>query len=152
MLDYAIRFGDGAWHGTEAEPLVDAPLSPVCSPALARRLRTPADLLQQSLLRSYRADEWSRWFAAAGVQAPSLLRGPVFDSSLTMAAAAAQGVGVALLPPGMIAHELRHERLVQPFAIEVASGRYWLTRLKSRPVTAAMREFRAWLLNAVTPP
>lgn len=148
-LDYAIRFGDGAWHGTEAEPLAEAPLSPVCSPALAGRLRAPADLLQQTLLRSYRADEWVRWFAAAGVQAPPLLRGPVFDSSLTMAAAAAQGAGVALLPASMIAHELRHERLVQPFAIEVTSGRYWLTRLKSRPVTAAMREFRAWLLKTV---
>ncbi|MFX5530172.1 LysR substrate-binding domain-containing protein, partial [Acinetobacter baumannii] len=25
-LDYAIRFGDGAWHGTEAERLFEAPL------------------------------------------------------------------------------------------------------------------------------
>jgi LysR family transcriptional regulator of beta-lactamase len=80
---------------------------------------------------------------------PPLLRGPVFDSSLTMAAAAMQGGGVALLPPAMIAHDLRRERLVQPFAIEVATGRYWLTRLKSRPVSAAMREFRQWLLDVI---
>ena len=32
-LDCAIRFGDGAWHGTDAEPLVEAPLSPACAPA-----------------------------------------------------------------------------------------------------------------------
>lgn len=31
-LDSAIRFGDGAWHGTHARHLMDAPLSPVCSP------------------------------------------------------------------------------------------------------------------------
>ncbi len=145
-LDCAIRFGDGAWHGTEAEPLVEAPLSPVCAPAIARRLQAPADLLRETLLRSYRADEWTRWFAAAGIK-PPLLRGPVFDSSLTMAAAAAQGAGVALLPPAMMAAELRHERLVQPFAIEVHTGRYWLTRLKSRPASQAMRDFRAWLLK-----
>ncbi len=148
-LDYAIRFGDGAWHGTEAERLIEAPLSPVCAPELARRLGVPADLAGQTLLRSYRADEWALWFGAAGVQAP-LLRGPVFDSSLTMAAAAMQGIGVALLPPAMIAGDLRHLRLVQPFAIEVSTGCYWLTRLKSRPVTAAMREFRQWLLAQTT--
>jgi len=146
-LDYAIRFGDGAWHGTEADALVEAPLSPVCTPAIARRVRSPEDLARETLLRSYRADEWSRWFQAAGLAAP-LLRGPVFDSSLTMAAAAVQGIGVALLPPAMIGAEIGQHRLVQPFAIEVPTGRYWLTRLKSRPVTAAMRDFRRWLLQA----
>jgi LysR family transcriptional regulator of beta-lactamase len=61
-------------------------------------------------------------------------------------------MGIALLPPSMVAHELRHERLVQPFAIEVVSGRYWLTRLKSRPVTAAMRDFRTWLMATAPKP
>ena len=145
-LDYAIRFGGGAWHGTEAEPLLEAPLSPVCTPTLARMLRTPADLARQVLLRSYRSDEWPRWFAAAGVGAVPLLRGPVLDSSLALASAAAQGAGVALLPVRLFGSELRHQRLVQPFPVEVAAGRYWLARLHSRPVSAAMREFRAWLL------
>ncbi|WP_298923257.1 LysR family transcriptional regulator [uncultured Ramlibacter sp.] len=151
-LDYAIRFGDGAWHGTQADALQAAPLSPVCAPALARRLRAPADLLGEPLLRSYRADEWTRWFEAAGVAAPPLLRGPVFDSSLAMAAAAMQGAGVALLPAAMVAADLRHERLAQPFALEVAAGRYWLTRLQSRPVSPAMQAFRQWLLAAVAGP
>jgi len=147
-LDYAIRFGDGAWHGMHAEPLMDAPLSPVCTPEIAARLREPADLARETLLRSYRTDEWARWFGAAGV-APPLLRGPVFDSSVTMAAAAMQGLGVALLPPAMFGQALRDERLVQPFGIAVSTGRYWLTRLKSKQETIAMREFRAWLLAAV---
>lgn len=148
-LDYAIRFGDGAWHGTEAEPLMEAPLSAVCTPELAARLREPADLVRETLLRSYRADEWPRWLAAAGVARPPLLRGPVFDSSVTMAAAAVRGMGIALLPPAMFAQELRHERLVQPFEVQVPTGRYWLTRLKSKPVSAPMREFRLWLLAAM---
>ena len=65
-----------------------------------------------------------------------------------MAAAAVQGAGVALLPVSMVADELRHERLAQPFSAQVSTGRYWLTRLKSRPLTGAMREFRGWLLAA----
>jgi LysR family transcriptional regulator of beta-lactamase len=145
-LDYAIRFGDGAWHGTDAEPLLEAALSPVCAPAIAHRLRTPAQLAHETLLRSYRVDEWPRWFAAAG-QALPLQRGPIFDSSITMAAAAVQGAGVALLPPAMFGDELRSERLVQPFELGVSLGRYWLTRLKSRAVTKAMTSFRSWLMR-----
>ena len=146
-LDYAIRFGDGAWHGTEAQALLAAPLSPMCTPALGALLQAPEDLAGQVLLRSYRADEWMQWFAAAGAPCP-VLRGAVFDSSLTMAEAAAQGAGIALLPVRMFARELQQGRLVRPFAAEVSNGRYWLSRLKSRPVTPAMLAFSAWLLEA----
>lgn len=143
-LDYAIRFGDGAWHGTHAEPLLAAPMAPICAPVVAARLRAPADLVSERLLRSYRADEWALWFDAAGVAVP-LLRGPVFDSSALMAAAAAAGQGVALAPPSMFTRELAAELLVQPFAIAVDTGRYWLTRLMSRAETEAMQRFRDWL-------
>ena len=145
-LDCAIRFGDGAWHGTEAERLMEAPLSAMCTPSIAARLRTPADLAHQPLLRSYRADEWSSWFTAAGVPCP-LVRGAVFDSSLTLAEAAAQGAGVALLPVHMFKRELQQGRLAQPFSLELAHGAYWLTRLKSRTPTAALEAFRCWLLR-----
>ena len=150
-LDYAIRFGDGAWHGTQAERLLAAPLAPLCTPAIAARLKTPADLVPERLLRSYRADEWALWFAVAGVPVP-VLRGPVFDSSALMAAAAASGQGVALAPPSMFAHDLAAERLVQPFAVEIDAGRYWLTRLMSRPESEAMRRFREWLLEETAAP
>ena len=147
-LDYAIRFGDGAWHGTHAEPLLAAPMAPVCAPAIAARLKTPADLVHERLLRSYRADEWTLWFGAAGVPAP-VLRGPVFDSSALMASAAAAGLGVALAPPSMFARELAAETLVQPFAITIDAGRYWLTRLMSRGESDAMQRFRDWLVAEI---
>lgn len=146
-LDYAIRFGDGAWHGTEADELFAAPLSPLCAPDLAARLRAPEDLSGLVLLRSYRAEEWPAWFAAARSAAVGLA-GPVFDSSQLMAQAAMRGEGVALAPPAMFAHELAEGRLVRPFQAEVRAGSYWLTRLRSRPVTGAMRSFREWLLSA----
>jgi LysR family transcriptional regulator of beta-lactamase len=143
-LDFAIRFGNGAWHGTHAEPLLAAPMTPVCAPAIAARLKSPTDLVHERLLRSYRPDEWALWFDIAGVAAP-ILRGPIFDSSALMASAAAAGLGVALAPPAMFTRELASELLVQPFAVEVDVGRYWLTRLISRPETAAMRRFQEWL-------
>ena len=146
-LDFAIRFGDGAWHGTHAELIMDAPLTPLCAPGLAERLKAPGDLARETLFRSYRADEWPRWFAAATVSdVPT--RATVFDSSVPMVAAAAAGLGVALAPATMFARELAAERLVRPFAIEIETGRYWLTRLHSRPESAAMDAFRGWLSSA----
>lgn len=145
-LDYAIRFGDGSWHGTQAVPLFPAPLTPFCAPQAAARLKGPADLAAHMLLRSYRADEWPRWFEAAGAPEPSPLRGVTFDSSVTMAEAAARGVGIALLPACMFEAERASGRLVRPFDIEVDLGGYWLTSLKSRVETPAMLAFRNWLL------
>lgn len=147
-LDYAIRFGNGAWHSVEAVRIVDAPLSPLCLPQIAEALRQPADLLGHTLLRSYRADEWAQWFAAAGVPcSASLLKGVVFDSSLAMMEAALQGFGVALCPPLMFRPQLSAGAIRQPFAIEVALGSYWLTCQKSRTPTPAMHLFRDWILS-----
>lgn len=150
-LDYAIRFGDGAWHGTDAIRLFNAPLSVLCAPEIARRLRDPADVGRETLLRSYRSDEWPGWFAAAGVE-PSVMppvKGPVFDSSSLMVEAAIQGAGVALAPVAMFRRPLAVGLIEQPFSVTVCKGAYWLTSLKSRPETPTMRAFRDWLFAMV---
>ncbi|WP_445376294.1 LysR family transcriptional regulator [Niveispirillum fermenti] len=143
-LDAAIRFGDGAWHGMEAAPLFEAPMAPLCTPAMAARLHRPADLAGERLLRSYRADEWPAWFAAAGCDCPPI-RGPVFDSSWIMVEAALQGHGVALAPVMLFARLLAEGRLTQPFPTRIGTGRYWLTWPKSRMPGPALSAFTAWL-------
>lgn len=144
-LDCAIRFGDGSWHATEATQLFAAPLTPLCTAALAKKLRKPTDLRRETLLRSYRPDEWSRWFDAAGCVGPKI-NGPLFDSSVTMAEAAVRGLGVALLPAVMFAEDIRRRRLARPFNLEISLGSYWITSLRSKPCTAAVESFKAWLL------
>ncbi len=143
-LDCFIRFGDGAWHGTNAQRLMEAPLSPVSSPGIAQRLRKPEDLLREPLLRSYRLDEWAMWFQTVSLSAPRA-RGWMFDSSLAMVEAAAQGAGVALVPVSMFSRDLETRRIVRPFDAGVVTGSYWLTWLKSREETGAMQKFRHWL-------
>jgi LysR family transcriptional regulator of beta-lactamase len=146
-LDLAIRFGDGLWHGTSAVELLPTHHSPLCAPAVASRLRRPEHLLGEVLLRSYRADEWERWFAAVGLPAPQA-RGPVFDSSAAIAEAAVAAYGVALLPVQMFTRELEERQLVQPFANQITLGAYWLTSLKSKPLTQGVVAFRDWLLRS----
>ena len=143
-LDMAIRYGAGNWTGLKAELLVDAPLSPLCAPAVADRLATPDDLSREILLRSYRGDEWPRWFAGvAGVCPP--LTGPIFDSSIAIANIAVDGGGVALLPVAMFARHIDEGRLVQPFTAQVSAGSYYLTWAADRPAAPEMADFAKWL-------
>lgn len=149
-LDFAIRFGQGSWHGTDAFRLFEAPLSPLCTPKLAETLKTPADLMEATLLRSYRADEWSNWFAAAGVTpAAQVNAGIVFDTSLGMMEAALQGLGVALAPPSMFSRHLASGAIIQPFPVTISLGSYWLTRLQSKPSTPAMQAFSEWMFETM---
>ncbi len=149
-LDFAIRFGQGSWHGTDAFRLFEAPLSPLCTPKLAETLKTPADLMESTLLRSYRADEWSNWFAAAGVTpAAQVNAGIVFDTSLGMMEAALQGLGVALAPPSMFSRHLASGAIIQPFPVTISLGSYWLTRLQSKPQTPAMQAFSDWMFESI---
>jgi LysR family transcriptional regulator of beta-lactamase len=143
-LDYAIRFGDGAWHGTDAAKLFDGLFTPMCAPALAKTVKSPLDLHRQTLLRSYRPGEWAQWFEAAKCRQPRIT-GPMFDSSVGLAHAAAQGAGVALLPGILFADDLSKKRLARPFDVQVFLGSYWLTSLKSRRVSPAMQIFSDWL-------
>lgn len=156
-LDFAVRYGQGNWPGLQARLLLEAPLAPLCSPALANRLARVEDLHEQTLLRSYFVDDWRQWFEACGAAPPPRLNGPLFDSSLAMVHCALQGLGVALAPPVMFARELALGCLEQPFATQLAAGGYWLTRLPLRPPGAAAQRVADWLQQqaacptAVTP-
>ena len=144
--DFTIRFGNGAWHGTEAVLICDAPFSPLCHPAIACQLQQPADVHKFTLLRSFRRDEWSHWLHSLNEPPPSPSH-PVmiFDSSLTMIEAALLGAGIALAPVKIFHHQLQTEKIVRPFAAEIHLGGYWLTRLQSRPESEAMKMFSDWL-------
>jgi LysR family transcriptional regulator, regulator of gene expression of beta-lactamase len=147
-LDMAIRYGTGTWAGLEADRLVDAHLTPLCAPAVAEHLKSPDSLGREVLLRSYRNDEWPRWFAEVGATCPPLT-GPVFDSSLALADVVSDGAGVALLPVEMFARHVAEGRLVRPFKTAVSISSYFLTWQADRPQTPAMTDFANWVRATV---
>ena len=144
-LDAAILFGAGDWPAADSAHLLDAPLSPLCTPQIAAGLRHPAELAQQTLLRSYRVQDWPAWFEAAGVADPPDAKGPVFDASLVMVQAALAGEGVALAPPAMFTREIAAGQLVQPFRTTVGSGAYYLVTPRNKAQGDALAAFRAFL-------
>ncbi|TGN59050.1 LysR family transcriptional regulator [Paracoccus liaowanqingii] len=141
-LDAAIRFGSGRWPGIEAHHILDAPMGPLCAPHL--NVRAVSDLRSHTLLRSYRADEWPKWFSEAGEVCPQLT-GPVLDSSLGMADLAVEGLGIALLPLPMFERAIDAGRLVRPFAASVTLGSYWLTIPEDRRMTTTTVALLKWM-------
>lgn len=143
-LDMAIRFGTGQWAGYTARPVLRAPLTPLCAPDVARRIERAEDLFTESLLRSYRKDEWVQWFSAVGC-APPPLTGPILDSSIALAELAQLGAGVALLPHVLFQHRLAEAQLVRPLSASVEAGQYYVTWPADRGPSPAMLDFATWL-------
>jgi LysR family glycine cleavage system transcriptional activator len=126
---------------------------PVCSPKLMNHLPelTPEAIAALPLLQqSTRFDAWRQWFDAQGVDAPLALAGPRYELFSMTAAAATQGMGVALVPRLLIETELARGELViacnRPLRGE--RGYYVVTpeRIEERPV---MTTFLAWLLETI---
>lgn len=149
-----ITLGDGHWSGLVAEPLFAADLVPVCTPALAARLGSPADLARESLLRvSHAPDDWPRWLAAAGVEARARIDGPELGYYGQALQAAADGLGVAMGIRPYIDDDLAAGRLVTPFPLSVPKGsRWYLVYRASRAAEPAFQAFRRWLARAANGP
>jgi LysR family glycine cleavage system transcriptional activator len=139
------------WAGTRCLRLMSEDMVPVCSPAFlgSSRNLTPADLAQFPLLQqSTRPEGWRQWFAAVGVTAPLALSGPRYELFSMTAAAAAQGLGLALVPRLLVEAELARAELVVACE-QVLQGQraYYLVtpeRAEERPL---MSSFLTWLVQ-----
>jgi len=144
------------WAGTRATALIEEEVVPVCAPVLlgGRKRLQPRDLPGLPLLQqSTRPEAWRQWFEAMDVDAPNALSGPRYELYSMTAAAAAQGLGLALVPRLLIEPELARGELVVACPRALKSGRtYWLVlpdRGEPRPALAA---FASWLQQAVSRP
>jgi LysR family glycine cleavage system transcriptional activator len=148
-----IRLGDGVAPGLVATRLFGADILPVATPAVAARLRGPADLAGVPLLRvAHAPGDWPRWLAAAGCTGITP-HGPVFDVHGQALQAATDGLGVALGFPPYLVDDLAAGRLVAPFPLAVPRGDGWyLLHEAAREAEPGFRAFRDWLLAESLPP
>lgn len=143
-----IRLGDGAWPDFVAERMFAADLTPVCIPAMAKRLKRPADLRNEALLRvAHASEDWPRWFKA--LQLSIRAKGPEFEYYGQALRAAVDGVGVAMGIRPYVDDDLQSGRLVAPFARSVSKGEHWyLIYRNARKDEPAFQAFRAWIMRA----
>ena len=136
------------WAGTRAQPLFEEVVVPVCSPALLRGKRQPdpAELADWPLLQqSTRPDAWRQWFESLGVDAPRAMAGPHYEQYSMQVAAAASGLGVALMPTLLIEAELGSGQLVIASPHPVLSRRSYYLVQPDLPELPALTLFKAWL-------
>ncbi|CAO3420586.1 LysR substrate-binding domain-containing protein [Azospirillum doebereinerae] len=139
-----VRGGDSAPDGV---PLLDEPLFPVCAPALAETLRSPADLIGRTLLHFHSSPDWSLWRAEASLDGLDISGGLGFSDSVLVMRAAEAGMGIALGRPSLTLDSLEAGRLVCPFGpVAPVGDRYVLTAPGAERGRAVPQAFRAWLL------
>lgn len=150
-VELAIRMGEGKWPRVRAELLLPLEIFPVCSPELAKRLRTPADLANVSAIEDENTMlSWDRWFTAAGVDPVTPLPGATFTDPVLCLEAVIAGQGVMLAWQLLAADALADGRLVAPFGVTVASGLgYYLVTRESGRQSGKAAAFKRWVTDEV---
>lgn len=147
-FDLAVRAGRGNWPGLECHKLMSLDFTPLASPEVAKRLRSPADVLGEHMLNPS-DDWWPIWLKAAELD-PVFERGSQLelDSHTLIASMVMAGEGVGLLTPALFEREIAMGQLVQPFDIvcDVDYG-YWLAYPRARRNSAPVKAFREWILE-----
>lgn len=151
-VDAAIMLEEAPQRGVAVHRLVADRRVPVCAPGLAEALDEPANLTRQTLLQhSTRPRAWADWLAMVGVEGVDGFRGPRFHHHAMVAEAAAQGMGVALMPRFMVAEDIARERLVVPFDQALDSSEHYVFAYPEASADLpALRLFRDWLIAEAT--
>lgn len=146
----AVRVGDGQWPGLVAHHLMDLYTTPVCTPAVFRKLRLqkPADVTRAPMIHvSTFPLAWPLWLRQAGAGAVKPSQTVWVDSFEASLQLAEQGAGIALgLGPLFAAREAAGN-LRRPFPQSYPTGAYWLVHRTEEQANVALRVFRRWMLG-----
>lgn len=146
--DLAIRGAIAPLAGCRALPFMTETIVPVChADLLERGLRVPADLAAHTLI-AYATEPyaWADWLAAAGVPGlqPASIQG--FEQMYFALQAAAEGLGVVLVPLFLVADDIIAGRLCAPFGTLAAKQRVYYANLPQRTEPGAtVQAFCEWL-------
>ena len=121
---------------------------PLCAPALAARIRRPADILGETLIHSdNKMLRWPDWFSANGLDA-SPAHGLRFDRSFLAISMAADGLGVALESTRLAEREIVSGRLVAPLrgrSVDLHYTAHFLVYPRTQQSNPLITRFSAWL-------
>lgn len=150
-IDVAIRFGQGDSEGVYSQSLGLEWATPMATPALAEKLRTPEDLKNMVLLvdevteRIDSAIGWKSWFEAAGLGAPDQQIASFNTPDLAVGAAMA-GAGVLMGRVSLTEAALRDGRLVMPFDLTLtATNTYRIVCPEASATLPHIAAFIEWI-------
>ena len=150
QMDFAIRYGKGAWPDVEAAFLLEEAAMPVCAPGFATGLSggLSADGLRdlRLIVNAHFPDEWEEWAKAHGIDPPSpssLITMDAMEQALQLAEA---GHGLAMGRRPVVDSWLERGQLVAPFGgADPTGAAYYLCRPVASVPSAAGRRLERWL-------
>lgn len=150
-VDIAIRFGEGDYDDLHFKMLFADYVTPVCSPELAKELKSPSDLLDAPRIDyhwagfSQKDPSWEKWFKAAGVDVPELKPIPTFSDEHMALTLAKAGKGIALIGTTAVAEAIISGELVRPFPIALKNHTYYFTCIPQILNRHKISTFYEWL-------
>lgn len=151
IYDIAIRGAHQPLPGLMSQPFMTEIIVPICHPDLLEpgELRSPAGLARQTLI-SYETEplKWDEWLKAAGVSGLRLSNGLHFEQMYFALQAAAEGLGVVLVPLFLVADDIIANRLCAPFGMLAARQRqYYASSSLAHSGSPEIKSFSEWLIN-----
>lgn len=148
--DIAIRGALEPMKGCDSAPFMTETIVPICHADLVESggLRTPEDLKRHTLIR-YTTEpySWSTWFEAAGTPDITGANSLQFEQMYFALQAAAEGLGVVLVPLFLVADDIVAGKLCAPFGLHGAMLRHYYAN--TSPASTHNSEivgFRTWLV------
>ncbi len=150
-VDLRIRVGRGHWPGFKAELILKQRVAPLCTPAMAEKLREPADILDLPKVIDGRAMfTWDVWLSEVGLSGAEIKARHTFSEASLCLDAAIAGQGVMLAWQTIASHQLQHGQLVAPFgpAVKTGFGHYFVTSENARR-SDKVEKFKRWLKHEI---
>ncbi|MEH6592444.1 MAG: LysR substrate-binding domain-containing protein [Halioglobus sp.] len=149
--DVSIRLFRTKPKNLEVDELLRLRLVPACSPGLLHQIATVANGSLQGLpliVHSKRQNAWRDWALSAGVELGDQSNVIRLETMISVARAAQQGLGVALVPLPLSETWFRSGELVRLFDHElVTPDRYLMVSREEDEKRQEVRVFREWILQ-----
>ena len=141
-----ILYGDGDWS-LPSERLTKTVMFPVCSPALAQRIRQPSDLAQLDRIINFGEEAlWEEWGEGARVNVSEMRQRYTVDLQLAAIDLACRGMGVAFTNGVLALDLLQSNKLCVPVPFSIsARDNYYLSLRDVANLGLEIADFARWL-------
>lgn len=134
-----------------AVKLLDQRVFPVMSPALARGVKVPDDLLRLPVIReNERLQGWGPWWEGMGRVPPVMPAGPAYEDASLCLDAAMMGQGVFMAWETLACDALERGQVAAPFPERIRTGStYWFAMRGASARKPALLAFRDWIQEEI---
>lgn len=148
-IDVGIRVSEDPAMGKNAIKLLDQRVFPVCSPEIAKGIKSPKDLMALPVIgENDRLYGWEPWLAEHGLSNQSLKQGPTYADASLCLDAVMMGQGVFMAWETLACDALERGQIVSPFQQRSLTGAtYWFATSRMSAEKPSVHKFMLWLQN-----